>query len=97
MSKPFTTPTEKEWKAGTVVEVSRVGWTNHNWSPHNFAYALWFDENDEAHTPVISTRTVKGEKVTFTEKRKGVLADHIAVVPNIRADGVAVKAPTKKK
>lgn len=93
MSKPFTTPTEKEWKAGTVVEVTRVGWTNHNWSPHNFAYALWFDENDEAHTPVISD--VKGEtRIVF---RKGALKEHLDVVPNIRADGVAVKASGKKK
>ncbi len=97
MSKPFTTPTDKEFKKGPVVDVSRVGWTNHNWSPHNFAYAIWFDENDIGHSPVLVTKTVAGEKVTVTELKKGVLKDHIEYVPNVRADGVAVVERKKKK
>ena len=41
-------PTADEFKKGPRVRLHRPGWTNYDWYPPGFAYAIKFDGDDKA-------------------------------------------------
>ncbi len=101
MSEPraFSTPTDKEFKKGPVVDVRRIGWFDHKWTPQNFSYGVAF-RDEVGFSPVLVNKTVDGEKRTVTEERKGVLKAHVDFLTGVRAAGIEVierKATKKKK